>query len=429
MRKETCWTVVAALAALHVAAPASAQIPGPSGNARGLSPEQEIGLEVRSLSLARGGATYATVNRNGLVQVRNRKGNLLRAVQGVAGYMRAALSPDGAVLATIDVVKRLRTPAERKVEEAHHATINGVPVDVTYTFDGQMKFWDVRRGALIKMVAIDEGDLLFSPDSRLLATYKRAVMHIWNARTGALQRTIALDREMLLGSDGKPIGSGRPDSLNPMQAAWSPDGTTIALGGDAFFVDSQNNDRLELTEKVKRWDVRTGKLLSTFDIHDKGVGKPNYILDLAFSPDGRALATCVADASERQDYQVLFWSLSLEAIASAKKPRILVLHMPVGEIALLPDGKTVAGFRGGGNFSSPEITLWDIPTGERLRTIGPRFPDQQGGSMAMTFSPDKTLLAGVNSDGRLIAWQAQLQPSYVFTPIDESRFTQATAKN
>ena len=97
---------------------------------------------------------------------------------------------------------------------------------------------------------------------------------------------------------------------------------------------------------------------------------------MAFSPDGRLLATSSGDKTAR------LWDP-----ATGKCLRILTGHTQaaVTGVAFSPDGQLLATADGGNQTAQ----LWDAATGKRRRTL----TDDTGGAYDVAFSPDGRLLA------------------------------------
>lgn len=172
----------------------------------------------------------------------------------------------------------------------------------------------------------------------------------------------------------------------PIRAvALSPDGRTLAVGGGLVV-----NDRLikalglrpaqTFADKaeLRLWNPETGQLLATLDGHSSS------ITSLAFSADGRTLA------SASNDKTVRLWDLN-----SRESIRTLELGHPVTAVALSSDGKLLAAvidLSVIGNVSgSTQISLWDLVNGRERNTIQPGLP-----ALQIAFSPDSKSLAWAN---------------------------------
>jgi WD40 repeat protein len=118
-------------------------------------------------------------------------------------------------------------------------------------------------------------------------------------------------------------------------------------------------------ETVRVWELPSGKLARTLDM-----AQPARAVEL--SNDGRLLA--VAEASGA----VSVWSTSSWQV-QAKLESVL----PISLLAISPDDHLVAG------AGRLDDQVWNLTTGERVATVRPAF----GNSMAISFSPDSTLLA------------------------------------
>jgi RNA polymerase sigma factor (sigma-70 family) len=118
------------------------------------------------------------------------------------------------------------------------------------------------------------------------------------------------------------------------------------------------------------WDVKTGKPL-----HRRIV--PDYSRSVAFTPDGKMLATTTG------------LDVALIDVATGKEIRRLEGNGPQFRcVAFAPDGKTVAASQGATVF------LWNLADGKRVGT----FADHPEGVLAIAFSPDGKTLACVSSD-------------------------------
>ncbi len=120
-------------------------------------------------------------------------------------------------------------------------------------------------------------------------------------------------------------------------------------------------------------------------------GHTERVRDVAFSPDGKMLA------SAGQDRRIILWDV--------------VTYQPIGElvgmtgaanaVAFSPDGKMLAS----GGIDGL-LYLWDVETGER---IGDALPGHSDSIWRLAFSPDGKTLATASQDQTLILWDVATQ--------------------
>jgi len=156
---------------------------------------------------------------------------------------------------------------------------------------------------------------------------------------------------------------GHGDSV--LSVAFSPDGKRLATG---------SHDRT-----AKLWDAATGQELTTLKGH--GI----TVTSVAFSPDGKRLATGSLDRTAR------LWDA-----ATGQELIILKGHGDsVLSVAFSPDGKRLAT-----GSADRTVRLWDAATGRELAT----FKGHEDRVPSVAFSPDGKRLATGSRDRTVRLW-------------------------
>ena len=291
--------------------------------------------------------------------------------------------------------------------------------------DETVKLWDAVTGRLIRSIKTmpdrDVHAVVFHPDgARLASAGGDQVATLWDAATGQPIRTFRGHTkaiwELAISRDGKLLASSSTDGAVKLwdvaagtmvhtlqdhhpdyfgEIAFSPDGKTLASAGGG-----------ERTVRV--WDVATGARLRTLAHTRMGPGSK-----VASSPDGKNPAGDAGTPTIQSRLPVVFspdgktiaagtddGTIELwDAAAAATRGRILIdFHnqSAVRELAFSPDGKTLAS----SSHFGQAVSLWDVATGYLLRTI----KGHTEGITCIAFSPDGVHLASTGFDSSVRLW-------------------------
>ncbi len=156
------------------------------------------------------------------------------------------------------------------------------------------------------------------------------------------------------------------------RVAFSPDGKILAT--------------LNATGSLRLWDTKTGQPLQT-------IGASGMV---AFSPDGKTMVT-----GGNADYTLSVFGFHLFDVETGKRLRTFTGHTrPPSSVAFSPDGRMIAT---GGSVGDSTVRLWDVKTGEHLRTLTGHTHNVH----SVAFSPDGTLLASGGHDKPVRLWDVK----------------------
>jgi WD40 repeat protein/tRNA A-37 threonylcarbamoyl transferase component Bud32 len=263
---------------------------------------------------------------------------------------------------------------------------------------GEVWLRDTRTGQPVRRLEGHKGAVLalaFRPDGQALASAgEDGVIKVWDPATGKELRTLPGHPFVPSGDKYKDPKTGAewagfrgPSSV--LSLAYSPDGKHLASTG---------SDRT-----VRVWEPDTGKELLTLQ------GHRSEVFQAAFSPDGKVLASAdghgvfkVWDADTGKELQTLRdlqpppaprpgIVLEGKIVARPEKPQ-------ASRLAFLADGARLAGAHGA------LLVVWDVQTGK----LASRFQVGAGAVRALAVHPRRGhLLVSAGTDRTVRVWDVR----------------------
>jgi WD40 repeat protein/serine/threonine protein kinase len=345
------------------------------------------------------------------------------------GAQCVAYSPDGKRLATVAVVGEQGKDPRSTVKVWNAETGKEIlsiqggffhsrsTRSVVFSPDGKrlaggssentVKVWDAEAGDelfTLKGHSAAVGGVSFSPDgSRLASASGDKTVKVWDAQPS--QNPLTLKglgnvRGVALSPDGERLAVAADGTvkvrdtqtgkelitLKGHSMAYSPDGKGLAT---AYIFREQGKG---FVNEVKVWDAKTGEELLTIP---RGVGiaiGPS----LAFSPDGRSLATASVPFEQDKEpvAELKVWEVLTGKVRLTVKGHTFGANrgIPTYRVYFSPDGKRLAAASGW------EVKFWDAQTGEEVLSL-------KAGGTVVGFSRDGKRLATASTEVKV--WDAQ----------------------
>ncbi|KAF8901488.1 WD40-repeat-containing domain protein [Gymnopilus junonius] len=232
---------------------------------------------------------------------------------------------------------------------------------VSGAYDGTVRFWDVRKGEEVQIFrghTDNVNSVAFSPDGNWVIS-------------GSDDRTVWVWDVKMRMADGT-ILRGHTNWVTSV--AFSPDSKWVVSGSSDKTVRLWNLENGEAEGKtfegctgsvhstIRLWNVESGKAEG-----DPFEGHTSWVLSVAFSPDGKHIASGHADE--------------------------------VNSVAFSPDGKCIVS-----GSSDRTVRLWNVKTGE---ANGPPLEGHAGWVISVAFSPDGKHVASGSQDRTIRIWDVE----------------------
>jgi WD40 repeat protein len=321
---------------------------------------------------------------------------------------KVAVGRDAIAIHETATGKRLNPASESESRVQQVAYAPDGKVLAVWREDETIELWDTTKWRKTVTLTARTGrftSMAFSPSGKYLTTaegdFNQGILCHWDPQSGKREKEFPQGKGWLEGlsysADGETLagiqmsqqrvfirwdaatGKERGRITDPDQGGrnprLSPDGRLLAC------TTSKN--------AVTLWDTKTEKMVRGFGKTFSGAREW-----LAFSPDGRTIATPGGQGMDgRSPIQpdIVLW----ETGSGQERLRLAMNDGPVSPVAFAPDGRLLASVG-----RAEAIHLWDTWTGEKVG----RLTGHRGWVNSLSFVPDGKTLASGGADSTVLIW-------------------------
>ncbi len=221
--------------------------------------------------------------------------------------------------------------------------------------DKEVLICDLLSGKIMHTITLQtEGpsNVIFLPNKKTLATLSKSrTVQLWNLNTRELKDTLIKDAENIVYITPSPDG-------NILAGVCDDDGT------------------------VRLWNTETSSLRSTLRFDD------GFITQIKFSPDGKTLVS----NGGQEGNSILLWDFATDTIRTTLAGDIIGLW----SAQFSPDGNILVSL----DEEDKSILVWNMKTGSLSAT----FTNNANRIESLSISRDGTTLASGHGDGTILFW-------------------------
>jgi serine/threonine protein kinase/WD40 repeat protein len=292
---------------------------------------------------------------------------------------------------------------------------------------GGLAVWDLRTRRMAVRLVPNEGNVhaAFSPTDPLLAFTSQAIslsgqaqntLRLWNTATHRFEAEIPLESKgvgIAFGKDGQTLVTSTSSGVKGQITLWRVPGATKLVTQPSEQADYDMGTGFAVTPdlslaayvlaaggRLRVVDLRAGKELWT------AVGAKRMVTALAFSPDGKTLASGGGFADT--NLRIRLWDA-----ASGEQTGGLSGHtFWVGSLAFWPDGNRLASSSG-----DQTLRIWDMTTRKCLNVLRGHLEEV----VQLALLPDDRTIISAAKDSSICLWDvsvAHLHQPYIAIPED-----------